>query len=239
MADDPYALVIEHSASDGAGSLARWLPEAGLELRTVKTFRGEAVPADLGDAAALIVLGGYEAAYEQWPGRDRELALIRSAVAAGAPVLGICLGHQLLAAALGGTVHRHPDGLERGACAVTLLPAAADDVLLGGHDPGDQLGVVQFHDDEVAELPEGAVLLASSPHTRVQAFRVGESAWGIQGHPEAEAEMVATWAREIGVDAADVLPGVRALDAMGTWRPVLIRFAALVRQRSPLSTAGL
>lgn len=222
------ALVIEHAASEGAGSLARWLPEAGLALRTVRPYLGDPVPVGLEGADALLVLGGYEAAYDEWTGRDAELALLRGCVASGGPVLGVCLGHQLLAVALGGQVRRHPGGPESGAGTVRLLPAAAADPLLGGLPVGQPLGVVQFHGDEVVALPDGAVLLAESDHTRVQAFRVGANAWGVQFHPEADAELVTGWARASGVAPEAVLPAVRALDLESVWRPVVERFAAVV-----------
>ncbi len=226
----PTALVLEHAASEGAGSLATWLPEAGLQLLTCRTYLGDPVPTDIGDADALVVLGGYEAAYDDDPRLAAEQELLRATVAAGVPVLGVCLGHQLLAAAFGGTVRRHPDGLEKGATSVRLLPAAADDPLFGALPVGEPLGVVQFHGDEVSELPPGAVLLASSDHSRVQAFRVGDRAWGVQFHPEANVDLVAGWAEAAGVDPSSVLPGVRALDLATTWRPFFHRFAALAHE---------
>jgi GMP synthase-like glutamine amidotransferase len=101
--------------------------------------------------------------------------------------MGICLGAQLLAAATGGYVERGADGPELGLGSVTV--ADSDDLLIAGPMP-----VVQWHFDAITALPPGAVLMASSDLYDVQAFRVGEVAWGLQFHVEATAAMVREWA---------------------------------------------
>ena len=102
--------------------------------------------------------------------------------------------------------------------------------------------VVQWHFDEVTELPLGAVLLATTGDHPVQAFRVGERAWGVQFHPEADAAMVADWARadalalaELGLTPADVVAATQELedDLFEVWQPFATRFAALARGELP------
>lgn len=230
---NPRALLVEHAASEGAGSLARWLPDAGLDLVTWRPYRGEDQPGPLASYDALVVLGGFEAAYDDDPQMHAEQAMLREAVATGLPTMGVCLGFQLLAAALGGTVAPAPAGPEEGATTVRLLPAAATDPLFGGLPVGEPLGVAQFHGDAVTALPPGAVVLASSDHTPSQAARFGPAAWGVQFHPEADAALMTGWARESGVDPATVLPAFATLDLAATWRGVFIRFAALARRPAP------
>ena len=106
------------------------------------------------------------------------------------PFLGICLGHQLLADALGGTVA--PGTSEVGVMTIAQTPAGRADALLSGLP--DPMTVLQWHGAEVTELPPDATLLASSPACRAQAFRVGPHAYGLQCHVEVGTEMVDEWA---------------------------------------------
>lgn len=170
-------LVIQHEPGEGAGTLAALLGEVVL----VRTFAGDPVPRE---AEALVVLGGGMGAYEQ----DRlghlrdEIALLRRCVAEEKPVLGICLGSQLLAAALGGSVA--PAGKkEIGFYRVRLSPAAREDALFSAA-PED---FVAFHwHGDAFTLPAGAIPLASSTLTPLQAFRFGARAWGVQFHLETD-----------------------------------------------------
>jgi GMP synthase-like glutamine amidotransferase len=155
------------------------------------------------------------------PGTRR---LLRMAVDAGLPTLGVCLGSQLLALACEGTVERGAAGPEYGGCEVRILPEAAADPLLGPLSvaPGGLVSVVQWHSDAVTALPPGAVLLADSPDY-TQAFRVGACAWGVQFHIETTTEMVARWAEADAVDVdLGALPELAPL-----WQPMAARFADL------------
>jgi GMP synthase-like glutamine amidotransferase len=232
--------VIENDPADDPRLLGEWLPEAGLDLAVVRAHAGEALPADLDGYAALVVLGGGQHAYRRPDGQPAAEwfpaveSLLRKAVRASLPTLGICLGAQLLAVAQNGTVAPAAAGPEIGVQLVAKRDVAERDPLFA------QLpmlpDVVQWHSDEIIELPLGAVLLASSSNYPNQAFRVGECAWGVQFHPEADPAMVAGWARtngplleRLGRTADEVVGGVAALvdDLFEAWQPVLTRFAAV------------
>jgi len=195
-------VVIQHEAGEGAGTLAPFLRGANL----VRTFAGEKVPAE---ADALVVLGGGMGAYEQdrLPHLADEIRLLRRCVEAGRPVLGICLGSQLLAAALGAEVAKAPQK-EIGFYRVRLLPGARDDALF----PAAPETFVAFHwHGDAFALPRGAVALASSTLTPVQAFRAGPRAWGIQFHLEVDEEVLSAMVTgeaelaEAGVDKAHLM----------------------------------
>jgi GMP synthase (glutamine-hydrolysing) len=236
------ALVIEHIVEEGAGAFADWLPAAGLDLVTHRVWKDGPPPTTLDDGyGALVVMGGSMGVADAdttHPWLHDEMALIRAAVANGTPTLGICLGAQLLAAATGGTVSKGRIGPELGVCRLHLTDAAAQDALL--HDLPPVTNAVQWHWDEVLALPPHATLLAGSPAYPHQAFRVGETAWGLQFHPEARPSMVRRWSeqdadavRAAGEDPEAVARAAEAAwpDAVTTWSPVAQRFATLVTGR--------
>jgi GMP synthase-like glutamine amidotransferase len=217
------ALVVQHTAGEGLGRFAEWLPAAGVDVHPIHPYLGHRVPASV-EGDALIVLGGPMGACDDdrasWLPAVRDL--LGSAVEDGVPTLGICLGAQLLAVAAGGEVRVGAAGPELGLSQVQV--AIADQLL----DVGE-LPVVQWHHDEVSMLPESAVLLASSDRYRVQAFRLGEVAWGMQFHPEVDPGIVATWASEDATDPS-VLAEVRQADdrLYDAGRRLADRFAAVV-----------
>lgn len=190
-----------------------WFAQADepVQLDLVRPFAGDHVPslAECGDG--LVVLGGHANAYddESAPWLPATRALLAEAVKAQVPTLGLCLGAQLLAVATGGTVQvGAPPGREAGVIDLIPRPAAADDALLGplaADVPADHpLGrrvlarMPSMHADAVVTLPPDAVWLASSAQYPYQAFRVGSAAWGLQFHPEASAQTMLAWARELG-----------------------------------------
>jgi GMP synthase-like glutamine amidotransferase len=224
------ALVITHTESEDPGHLSTWLPEAGLDLEVVSPWLGEPLPPSLDGYDALVVMGGPQQAYDDgsaaWLARTKEL--LQEAVAAGLPTFGVCLGAQLLAEACGGRVEPGADGPELGARLVAKRDIAGADPLFW--DLPLSPVVVQWHWDSVVELPPGATLLMSGSTYPHQAFRVGERAWGIQFHVEADAAMVGRWAASAG---DEVGPGVleRTVgeldDVAEVWGEVLRRFARL------------
>ncbi|MFJ6213385.1 methyltransferase domain-containing protein [Streptomyces sp. NPDC092296] len=247
-------LVVEHGAGEGPYAAGDALRRAGLELRACRAHLGEPVPEQLpDDVEALVVMGGPQDAWRDqgFASRRAELTLIRAALAAELPLLGICLGAQLLAVAAGGAAHRGAAGPEIGWEPVRLTGAAAADPVFGGPlfagpliteplitGPGGEHRVLQWHSDTI-RLPDGAVLLATGERYPVQAFRVGGSAWGVQFHLEAVPETVAAFAagspEQACAHGGDALlaaaPG--RLATLAPWRDgVLDRFAALVAARA-------
>lgn len=153
-------------------------------------YRGEPLP-NLDDISALIVLGGAMGANDdvRHPFLTELKKLILALVAAGTPYLGVCLGGQLLAAALGARVASRRWG-EQGTHSVSLTCAGKTDPLFAGL--AEEFVTFQWHNDSF-DIPEGGVLLASSTLCPHQAFRINKNAWGIQFHPEVTDTIIRKW----------------------------------------------
>ncbi len=240
------ALVVENDPTDDVRRLGDWLTAGGLELVVVRPHAGDELPGTPDGYAALVVLGGEQDAYGDADGRPGAPwvpaleRLLRVAVKERVPTLAICLGAQLLAQALGGTVDRSASGPEFGARLVARRDAAERDPLFAEIPLGPD--VVQWHHDEITELPVGATLLATSTRFPHQAFRVGDRAYGLQFHIECDLPMVEGWAAnshgqltELGYDRATLVAGCAAVldDVAEVWGGFAARFAALALGRTP------
>jgi GMP synthase-like glutamine amidotransferase len=212
---DPW-VVLQHVAFEGPGSLARAITDSGRGLSVVRVDRGEAVPKPeaIHDMAGLVVMGGPMGVHDDLPWLGDERALLHAAVAAGLPVLGVCLGAQQLAAALGAEVTRGPLP-ECGIGEVHLTSDAIGDPVFGAAPT--PLPCVHWHGDTFS-LPDGAVRLAGNDAYENQAFRVGERAYGLQFHVEVTASLVGHWGPHLPpgvfVRASDVAHVSRAGDAI-------------------------
>ena len=187
----PKILVFQHVPYEPLGTLDPLLKESGFRLRYVNFSRQpEAWPA-LDKYEALIVLGGPMNAdqIDSFPNLITEVQIIREAVESDMSVLGICLGAQLLAKALGGAVHRNP-AREIGWYDVDLTEDGRRDPVLSAFSERQE--VFQWHEDGIS-LPPGAVRLAGSDLSHVQAFRHGEHAYGFQFHLEASQPLIDRW----------------------------------------------
>jgi GMP synthase-like glutamine amidotransferase len=239
--DRPRLLVVVPSDTAPPARLGEWLAAAGLELDERHLDAGDAVPADLAEHDGLVVLGGPQSSLDDdaTSGLGPVRALLARALADDAPTLAICLGAQLMAQAGGGRVRVGADGPEVGAALVARRDAAERDPLFAPVPLSPD--VVQWHHDEVSELPPGATLLASSPRYAHQAFRVGRACYALQFHVETSPEVVRRWAQSdpVGVastpfDAATVAERAAAVhpDIEEVWAPFAGRFADLVRAAS-------
>ncbi len=189
----PRVLAFQHASFCPLGTFGEHLAADGLLPTVLELDRGAAIP-DLDRFDVLIVLGGPMEAWEekQHPWLVAEKAAIRRWVEEfDKPLLGICLGHQLLADALEGRVARAARG-EVGVSEIALAEAGRGHPLYAGF--GSSKRAINWHGSEVAELPPGAVALASTPECVNSAFAVGSAAFGVQYHVEATSELVGEWA---------------------------------------------
>ena len=213
----PRAVCVTHVPYEGPGMLGEVLAATGYVVESREIFRGEPLPADLGAADILVVMGGPMGVADlgdpTMPWLAAEVALLRDRLARGWPNLGVCLGMQLLAHAAGAKVTSMKDASDgrirevgwgrldfHGTDAITRgLPASIE--------------VLHWHGDACA-LPAGATLLASTKVCPVQMFRLGRSV-GMQFHPEVDGPMAALWAEEDAdfVRGANGPGGVAALQA--------------------------
>jgi GMP synthase-like glutamine amidotransferase len=187
-------LVLQHIDVEHPGFLRNCFDDRGIAWDTVELDLGEPIP-PLDRYDALLVFGGPMDVWEE----DRHPWLIAEKTAIREwvlelrrPFLGICLGHQLLASALGSEVGKMLIP-EVGIVEVALTQEGQSDRLF--QDLPDQLSVLQWHGAEVKTLPNDGVVLASNPASPIQAFRVGRHAYGLQYHVEIENDTVRTWNR--------------------------------------------
>ena len=182
-------LILEHSDNARSDRLGTLLRDHGHRLRVLRPHHGDAVPTSLHDIDALIALGGPASPLDDSvPYIEPVMALMRAAHKAEVPVVGVCLGCQLLARALGGTVERNEAGAECGWHSLRLSATGREDPLYAGI-PWQS---VQFHSHsfQVTKLPEGGRTLASSQQTPIQAFAVGVRSYAVQYHPECFRETI-------------------------------------------------
>ena len=233
-------LVVEHQKNAGLGQLAPRLRANGLDLVTVGPDTGESVPGSLDGFDALIVLGGAMGPTEdeRAPWLPATRGLITEAIDGEIPMLGICLGAQLLATAAGGHVRTMPAGPEVGLCKVEFAESASADPVFGGIASAS-LPVVQWHWLEADTLPLNTEVLASSDACANQAFRVGSAAWGVQFHPEALGPTASDWVDEdpesldeLGLDPRQIIAAVTDAEPRlgAAWLPIADRFAAVITQ---------
>ena len=234
MASRPRVLVVQHQEDCPPALVGRWLLEAGCVVDIRRPFDGGLpLPLTLADHEAVLLLGGSMGANDDdshpWLTSAKEL--VRVAAAERKPLLGICLGHQLAAVALGGAVEVNPAGRQFGVLPMGWTDPATDDPVLGSRPEH----VIHWNNDVVTDLPRRSTVLAQAPDGSVQAARFSETVWGVQAHPEVDEAIVARWAAderdEIGSELVD-----RQLEEMtsrgpelaAAWQPVAKAFAALL-----------
>lgn len=176
-------LCLHHLAQPFLGLAERPLRDAGIELDERDVPGGDPLPG-LDEVDGILSFGGAQSAVGPDPSLAGEIELLRGAARSGLPVLGICLGGQLLARALGAEVRRSP---QRTVAWHELEPLARDPLL------GDRRVIGLHWNEDVFALPDGAVELLGPRREGVEAFRYGECAWGLQFHPEVGGETLDGW----------------------------------------------
>ncbi len=197
-----------------------------LDVRRVD--QGVSLP-DPDDVAAVVVTGSSAMVTDAAAWSERTAEWLLGAVKAGTPVLGICYGHQLLAHALGGEVAYNPRGRRLGTVDVHLTDHALGDPLFEGLPA--VLHVAVSHRQVVTQAPPGATLLATTSHDPHHAFRLAERAWGLQFHPEYDADIVRAYVedRHAQLLAEGLDPDALTREARDTGHGALVlrRFAAI------------
>jgi len=205
-------IVLRHVPYEGPGLIEDMLEGRGLPYKIVDIFE-EGVPLGAAGFTGLVSMGGPMSVNDGTREIEREKALILEAGERGIPVLGVCLGAQIIASALGARVYRGEQP-EVGWGEVTLTPGGTGDPLLAGVER--VLPVLHWHGDTF-DLPDGAVHLARSDMYENQAFRANRSIYGLQFHLEIDKEMVQEWVvRDQESDNGILSDPDGVLDGMGT-----------------------
>lgn len=212
-------LVIKHIGIEGPGTIERFFKKRNLGFRVIELGSAEELPADLSSVTAVLVLGGPMNVYEEdrHPFLKAENLFLKEILKKEIPLLGICLGAQLIAKACGAKVTKAPVK-EIGWSKVSLTKEGRNDALFEGLD--DELDVFQWHEDTF-DVPSHGTLLTTSKDCPYQGFKVGPCAYGLQFHVEVTEEIIRDWTKEyfekdnkvLEAKAGEILSGYRAIKA--------------------------
>jgi GMP synthase (glutamine-hydrolysing) len=184
-------VAFRHSPLEGIGSIAGALERHNIACLGLDLYARDGADPDLADAAGLILMGGPMSVNDDLPWLGDEMRAVRNAIHRGKPVLGICLGAQLIAKALGARVYRNPVK-EIGWAPLCWTEQAAADPLFRGFSRPE--AVFHWH-GETFDLPDGAERLAYSEACANQAFRIAGNVYGLQFHLEVTPAIIENWCR--------------------------------------------
>jgi GMP synthase (glutamine-hydrolysing) len=222
------SLIIKHNSSEGGGLFEKILKEKGWEQEILPLYTGKAWPDSVDFYDLILLMGGPMSANDEdrYPFLKKELPFIRQVLKLGKPVLGICLGAQIMAKALGARVYPGPHK-EIGWYFLNQTPSAKSDPLFSLLD--SCFLVFQWH-GETFDLPNGGICLAGNEAYPSQAFRFGEWAYGLQFHFEVTETMIKTWLGQWGEEIKKAKPQpLTALDILRDSRIYLERLQKQVR----------
>ncbi len=194
--------ILKHVPNEGAGTLLDYLEREGLAHEHVLLYAGQPLPPVEAVRAALVMGGPMNVDEEdRYPFLKPETEFIRELARRDVPTLGVCLGSQLIAKALGRKVYKAP-AAEIGWSRVEVLPEGRGDAIFSAVQ-GNQLRVLQWHEDTF-DLPQEAVLLATHPVVRHQAYRYKKNVYGFQFHLEVDRPMLENWFQK-STDLSEIL----------------------------------
>ncbi len=191
-------LIIKHVFIEGPGFIGEFFQSVKFPMEIIELEKGDKFPDNFEKIKAIIVMGGPMNVYEeeQYPFLKEENEFLKKVIKSKIPLLGICLGAQLLAKAAGAKVQKGVSK-EIGWHKVNLIPEGEKDLLFEGL--GKKLEVFQWHEDQF-DIPQGALWLAKSKTCSNQAFKLGKNAYGLQFHIEITPEMVESWVKKYYVE---------------------------------------
>lgn len=242
----PRVLVIENDAIAPIDLVTLWLTQAGVTVDIIRPHAGEHLPSSVpAGYAAVLALGGRMGAHddEEFGWLTSERGLMKDVIAQDFPFVGICLGAQILATAVDGKSVRTPTP-EAGIVQLEFSESAKQDHLFG-ELVGKDVPATSWHQDYIVDLPDDAVILASTPDCPVHAFRIGSNVYGMQFHPEASIETSAKWATpkdnvlaKLNQSPELVIAQMqsRQEELVQTWQPVFTRWAeSIIAQAKDLA----
>ena len=186
-------IILEHSDLSGSGRLGEQLRNVGHRLRVIELHHGHSLPIDLDDVDGVVTCGGGMSVNDSSiPWIEEECEFLRKVHQAELPIIGLCLGSQLMAKAFGGKVGDMEGGPEIGFAEVTQTRAGQTDILHAGI--GWKTMQCQWHHQMVTDLPDGATVLSTSEKCAVQAWMQSPIVYGFQYHPEATFNTIMDWA---------------------------------------------
>jgi GMP synthase-like glutamine amidotransferase len=203
-------LILHHSRLVGADRLAEKLRDHGQQLRFVNLHAGDPVPDDLIDVDGIVTCGGAGNVNDDaHPWLEQEMALLRAAHEAELPVIGLCLGSQIMTRAFGGEVAPLDGGIELGWHPVRLTPIGREDPLYAGA-PWTSMQA-HWHRYYASKTPPGAKVLAKSDRCPVQAWSLGVRTYAFQYHPEIRSQRLEEWHAD---DPKDLEEAGMTIDAL-------------------------